>query len=110
VTALFFFLSTHLHENHLLMAIPLLLAVAGRSRALAGLLAAATLASLVNMATHDLVLPRSLPGVLGAAAPASRELTGVELSWTQLVASYANSLLVAAVAGGCALAAWRGRR
>jgi heme/copper-type cytochrome/quinol oxidase subunit 3 len=69
VASSFFFLSTHMHENHLLMAVALLLPVAGRSQSLAWLAAGCSAASSVNMIVHDLELPKLLPGGSGKSPP-----------------------------------------
>jgi hypothetical protein len=62
----FFVLATHMHENHLVLALPLLaLAAPGQPR-VRGVLAAASLASLANMLLHDPYLTHlarsALPG------------------------------------------------
>ncbi len=49
----FFTTSTHMHENHLYPALPFLVLMAGRGRRWVWVLAATSLALLVNMFTHD---------------------------------------------------------
>ena len=65
----FFHLSTHLHENHMFLAIPLALALlpfapAG-DRSLRWLAAGLSLGLLINLALHDLVVPNRFPFTLG---------------------------------------------
>jgi len=103
----FFFLSTHMHENHLLLAIPLLLAVAGRSRSLAWLAALCTLTSFLNMALHDDRLLSLLPEILGGPASASRLFAPFPLSWIQVVGSVANTVFAGIVCVMVYVAAWR---
>jgi hypothetical protein len=112
VVACFFFLSTHMHENHLLLAVPLLLAVAGRQARLAWLAAGCSAASFLNMVLHDPALPLWLPEALARPAEPSQAMAGTQLTWVQLVGSGLNSLLVAVVAIGSFAGAWQrgGRR
>lgn len=100
VAATFFFLSTLMHENHLFVAVPLLLAVAGRDRGLALLAAAASVACFANMFLHDLVVPRALPGWLAAPSPALDVWMRRPYTWLQLLGSFVNTLLVGAVTVG----------
>lgn len=108
--ACFFLLSTSMHENHLFLAIPLLLAVAGRRRALGWLALGCSLAVFLNMFLHDPHLPTRLPGVLGWRSPVRDPALHRPYTWLQLVGSYVDTVLVATVAGGTYLAAWRGAR
>lgn len=107
VSSSFFFLSTHLHENHLFLAVPLLLGVAGRSRQLALLALGCSLAVFLNMILHDLELPYHMPSFLGGSSGVMDPYLGRPYTWMQLVGSYLNTLLVAVVAGGTYLAAWK---
>jgi len=107
VTVTFFFLSTHMHENHLFMALPLLIAVAGRSRSLGRLAVACGLAIFVNMVLHDPELPHRLPGLLSALSPFDDPHLG-RYTWLQVVGSFFNSVLVGAIAYRTCAAAWRG--
>ena len=100
VASWFFFVSTHMHENHLYQALPLLLAVAGRSRALAWLTVGCSVAILLNTTLHDPWLPYALPGALAADSAASNPHLGRPFTQLQLFGSMLNVLLVAAVALG----------
>ena len=102
----FFFFSTHMHENHLFIALPLLLCVAGRSPALAWLAVAASAVCFANMALHDHDLPQLLPGILAEASEHRDGLSKRMLTWTQLVGSYANSLAAGAVTFAIYRQAW----
>ena len=94
ITCAFFFLSTHMHENHLLMAIPFFLAAAGRARSFARLALLATVASFLNMLLHDLDLPFLFPGFLGQPTPASSWFSVHPLTWPQILGSLLNAALV----------------
>ena len=106
-TATFFFLSTHMHENHLFMALPLLLAVAGRDVRGPWLVAGCSAALLVNMALHDPLLPHALPFGLSASSPFGDPHLGRPYTWLQVFGSFFNTLLAGAVACGAYAAAWR---
>lgn len=53
ISAVFFFISTHMHENHLFMVLPFLTALAGRGARFRWFLIAASLGLLSNLALHD---------------------------------------------------------
>ena len=108
VAATFFFLTTHMHENHLFAAIPFLVAVAGRSKRYAWLCAAITLVCLTNLVLHDLEAPYAIP-LLSAPSPvASLHYGGPvsHLTWGQLIGGYANSVLAGVSIGWLYLVAW----
>ena len=106
--ACFFWLSTHMHENHLFMAIPFLLAVAGRSRGLAWLFVAASIASFTNMFLHDLDIPYQLPAPLNAfTGVVDPHMPERYYTWVQYVGSFLNALLVSVVAIGSLWQVWR---
>ncbi len=96
----FFFVSTHMHENHLFQALPLLLAVAGRSRALAWLAAGCSIAILLNTTLHDPWLPYALPGFLSAESGVLDPHLPRPFTWLQRIGSLSNTLLVASLALG----------
>ena len=98
IAAAFFFMSTHMHENHLFLTLPLLLVVAGRSARFARLAVACSLAIFLNELLHDLAIPYALPGILGASAPALNPQTGHPMTWLQFLGSYFNACLVAGIA------------
>lgn len=103
----FFFLSTHMHENHMFIVVPLLLCVAGRSRALAGLTVAASAVCFANMVLHDPNLPLLLPGVLAEASSRPDGIAGRMLTWTQWVGANVNAVMTGAVTLGVYYQAWR---
>jgi len=103
----FFALSTHMHENHLFMAVPFLLAVAGRDGRLLLLAALASLAAFLNMTLHDPLLPQALPGVLAAPSGVIDPHLGHPYTWLQLLGSFANAVLVLGVSAAAYVAAWR---
>lgn len=106
VTCGFFFLSTHMHENHLFMALPFLLAVCGRDRGLMGLAIGASIAVFLNMALHDPDLPYALPGFLSARAPVTDLHLARLYTWTQVIGMFLNSILVCAVTAGAVYRTW----
>ena len=106
-TIAFFFLSTHMHENHLFLAFPLLLAISGRSRGLAWLALGCGLGSFFNLALHDPELPYALPGPLAAPSPIQDPHMQRAYTWVQLVGSYMNALLIGTVTVGTYVLAWR---
>jgi len=109
VTSSFFLLSTHMHENHLFMTVPLLLAVAGRSPRLAWLALGCSAAVFFNQVLHDVDLPYRMPSFLGALSPVIDRHLDRPYTWLQFVGSFFNTLLVAWVAAGTWWVAWRGR-
>ncbi len=85
----FFMLSTHMHENHLFLALPFAIALlpfeAGRGRGFAWLAGLLTVGVLINLATHDPWLaqraPLNLGGSTGVLNPHFRRpYAGVELT------------------------------
>jgi hypothetical protein len=99
-----------MHENHLYMAVALLLVVAGRSRELSVLFAACSVAVFANGFLHDVELPYRLPGILGAVSGTLDPHMQRPFTWLQLVGSFLDSLLVSFVAIGTYVVAWRGPR
>ncbi len=61
----FFMISTRMHENHLFIAIPLLLPLVTAGRRWRWLFAAAGLGVFLNVLLHDLTIPGHLPFTLG---------------------------------------------
>jgi hypothetical protein len=65
----FFMVSTHMHENHLFLAVPLALALVPfdrpGERAFALLAGGLTVGVFLNLIMHDLVIPASFPFTLG---------------------------------------------
>ena len=107
MTASFFFLSTFMHENHMFMLLPMLLAVAGRNRQLAYLSLGAGAVGCLNAVVHDLGLPFLLPGFLARPIDLSWTLLRTSLTPVQLVASYLNSIATALVVFGICRVAWK---
>jgi Gpi18-like mannosyltransferase len=109
ITAAFFFLSTHMHENHLFMALPLLICVAGKDRLGFRLTIAASVAISLNMMLHDPELPYRLPFGLATLSPFTDPHLGRAFTWLQVIGSFADSLLVGGVAVGTFYSSWRRR-
>ena len=101
----FFTLSTHMHENHLFLVIPVLALFAGWGRKWSWLYVIVTLSILTNLATHDLLLGEHVLSKIGGpteffSAPiASYKATGGDLTRTaylsklELGLSYVNSVV-----------------
>jgi hypothetical protein len=106
-SAAFFFLTTHLHENHLFLTLALLVCVAGRDRVVTWLTVGCTVALLVNVALYDLDFPYLLPLGLSAESPFFNAIFGRPFTWLQLIGGTLNAVLVAAVTFGSCLAVWR---
>jgi Gpi18-like mannosyltransferase len=102
----FFFLTTHMHENHMFMALAFLLAVAGRTPALGRLALAASVAVFANMVLHHPPVGRP-GGIFGWPSPVFDPLFHRPFTWLQMVGSYLNTALVAIVAAGTYAVAWR---
>jgi hypothetical protein len=107
--ACFFLFVTGMHENHLFLAIPLLVAVAGRRPGLAWMACGCSLAVLLNMLLHDLHVLNDLPGFLGWPSP-MRGPARRPYTWLQLVGGYFDTALVATLAIATCVAAWRETR
>jgi hypothetical protein len=106
VSAVYFFLTTHLHENHFFLTLGLLLCVAGRSRGLAWLTAGCSVSLLLNMALHDLELPYVLLLGLSAESHVFDSIFDRPFTWLQLIGGSLNTVLVGAVTLGSCVAVW----
>jgi heme/copper-type cytochrome/quinol oxidase subunit 3 len=106
ICSTFFFVTTHMHENHMFLTVALLTCVLGRSRALLWLTVAASLTMLANMFLHDPELPYHLP--FGLSDPTSSlDHAGRPYTPLQVVGPVVNSLLAGAVTAGLCLATWK---
>jgi hypothetical protein len=104
LAAAFFMLATHMHENHLFLALPLLTPLLPRGRAWQLAYVALSVGVLLNLALHDPVLPGLAPfswgGDTGVPRPShGRTFFGVELALVRL----ATALNVCAFAAFAAL-------
>jgi hypothetical protein len=63
----FFMLSTHMHENHMFIVVPLAAPLLLRGRAWRYFFLAASLGILLNLVLHDLVIPEHWPFTIGGA-------------------------------------------
>jgi len=89
VAAAFFMLATHMHENHLFLALPLLAPLLPRGRAWQLAYVALSVGVLLNLALHDPVLPGLAPfswgGDSGVPRPShGRTFFGMELALVRL--------------------------
>lgn len=113
ITASFFYFSTHMHENHLYMTLPLLLAVAGRSSVLTRVTIALSAVCVIGGVLHDNDAPYFFP-ILNAVSPVVNPqyppIPGVPFvpyTWLQLIGSYANAVVVTGTVAVILLLAWR---
>jgi hypothetical protein len=88
----FFMVSTHMHENHLFVALPLLAAALPLGRQWRQLFIAVTLAVLLNLALHDPELPGRWPFTLGGATEVARLSHGRVFFAAELMAVRAANL------------------
>jgi Gpi18-like mannosyltransferase len=107
LSAAFFFLTTHLHENHLFLTLALLLCVAGRDPTLAWLAVGCSVALLLNVALYDLDLPYLLPLGLSAESTVIDPIYSRPFTWPQLIGGFFNAALVGAVTLEACVAVWR---
>jgi hypothetical protein len=107
VSAVFFFVTTHLHENHLFLTLALLVCVAGRDRVLVWLTVGCSVSLLLNMTLHDLTLPYVLPFGLSVESPVIDRIFSRPYTWLQLIGGSLNAVLVGAVTVGSCVAVWR---
>jgi hypothetical protein len=107
ITASFFYLSTHMHENHLFVALPLLLVVAGRSSSLGYVVLAVTVVSTLNGLLHDTDAPYLIPFINAPSTVGNPQHPGIPYTWVQLVGSYANTIATSATVAWIVALAWR---
>ena len=107
ITASFFYLSTHMHENHLFVALPLLLVIAGRSSSLGYVVLAVTVVSTLNGLLHDMDAPYLIPFVNAPSTVGNPQIPGIPYTWVQLVGSYANAVATSATVAWIVALAWR---
>jgi hypothetical protein len=93
----FFMLSTHMHENHLFVALPLLAAALPLGGAWRRLFVGVTLAVLLNLALHDPLLPGLWPFTLGGESGVPRLSHGRVFYRGELLAVRAASVFTVAV-------------
>jgi hypothetical protein len=89
----FFMFSTHMHENHLFVALPLLAAALPLGREWRRLFGWVTLAVLLNLALHDPELPGRWPFTLGGATAVPRPSHGRVFFAGELLAVRAATVL-----------------
>lgn len=103
----FFMLSTHMHENHLFVVLPLLAAAAPAGRSWRRLFVAVTVAVLMNLALHDPEIPGRWPFTLGGANGVPRLSHGRVFYVAELLAVRLATLYTLAVFGAFLLALHR---
>ncbi len=89
----FFMLSTHMHENHLFVLIPLLLPLLPASKTWRWIYGGASLAVFLNLILHDLVIPERWPFTIGGPTGVinrhlNRPFAGVELGMIRLSTAF----------------------
>jgi hypothetical protein len=102
----FFFFSTHMHENHLFMLIPLSALLAIHDRSWRPIMLAAGIVVLVNMALHDMILGERL---FANGRPSSLVYPGTTIHMPQTIRAIGtvNSVLTAMLFVGFARRAMR---
>lgn len=103
----FFMLSTHMHENHLFAAIPLLAMALPAGAAWRRLFAATSVAVLLNLALHDPLLPSRWPFTLGGPTGVARPSHGRSYFAGELFAVRAATGLTLAVYAALGWALYR---
>lgn len=103
VAASFFMLSTHMHENHLFAALPLLAPLLARGRREAWLFAALSAGLLANLVLHDPAVPGCWPFTLGGETAVPRPSHGrvfyaAELLAVRAAVAYNIAVFVALLA------------
>ncbi|MBU1702299.1 MAG: DUF2029 domain-containing protein [Candidatus Eisenbacteria bacterium] len=113
ITLLFFFFSTHMHENHLFMAVPLTCALAGRSRNWAWLAGMMTFAVFLNVILHDYD-PNPMrrityypPFTWGGISPFENLHQHRLFAWGELIGTYLGSLITAGLVMAMFREVWR---
>jgi len=119
----FFFFSVNMHENHLFECIPLLLLVAGRSRAMAIMAGICSSVVVVNFVVHNLDFPYTLRFSLSARSPFVDPYlvydsrlssiihaygTDLHYTWLQIVAIAANTVAVCGLTCATIWFTWKG--
>lgn len=107
IISTFFFFWTHMHENHLFLVVPLLIAVAGRNPRLGALAAVASVCVFMNEILHDPEIPMLLPGWLSASSGTIDPHMQRPYTWLQLWGSMLNPALAALVFVGTMIEALR---
>lgn len=107
IAAVFFYFSTHMHENHFFMVVPLTAALALRSRRWLWLFLGATLAAFLNVLLHDLEVTLVPPFTWGGASPVMNLHLQRPFAWGELIGTYLDAALVTLVVAGIYLETWR---
>jgi Gpi18-like mannosyltransferase len=106
ITGVFFFFSTHMHENHLFMAVPLTAALALRSRRWFWLFLGTTVGVFLNVILHDLEVTLGAPFTWGGVSPVMNLHLERPFAWGELVGTYLDAALIAVVVGGIYVTTW----
>jgi hypothetical protein len=99
----FFMLSTHMHENHLFVALPLLCSLLPCGREYRWLFAAVSAGVLLNLVLHDPAIPERWPFTLGGESGVPRPSHGRSFYWFELLCVRLGAVWNA-IAFGAALA------
>jgi Gpi18-like mannosyltransferase len=113
IMTVFFFFSTHMHENHLFMAVPLTLALAGRSRKWAWFAAVMSFVVFLNVVLHDYDLNPTRrityypPFTWGGVSPVENLHQKRLWYWGELIGTYAGAAVTAGLLAAIFWEAWR---
>ena len=106
ISGVFFFFSTHMHENHFFMAVPLTLALAMRSRRWFWLFIGTTVAAFLNIVLHDLEVTLGPPFTWGGISPVENLHLHRPFAWGELVGTYLGTILVTLAVAGIYFESW----
>jgi Gpi18-like mannosyltransferase len=93
----FFYMMTHMHENHLFALIPLSILLIGGGRSWVWFAVGVAVVTFVNMATHDWAIDRALLWGGGGLSGVIRPDTGRAIALREFVVATGNAVLVTAL-------------
>ncbi len=106
VTASFFILATHMHENHLFLALPLLAAALPLGRPWPAVFAALSVAVLLNLVLHDPLIPGRAPFTWGGPTDWARPSHGRSFFLIEWLSVQAATVFTLVAYAGFAWALW----
>ena len=106
VAASFFILATHMHENHLFLALPLLAAALPLGRPWPAVFAGLSVAVLLNLVLHDPLIPGRAPFTWGGPTDGARPSHGRSFFFMEWLSVQAATVFTLVVYSGFAWALW----
>jgi hypothetical protein len=95
----FFMLSTHMHENHLFIVLPLALPLLVRGPNWRWFYLAATAGVLANLVLHDATIPLHWPFTIGGPSPVINNAFQRRFAWGEIVMIWISTLFNLALFG-----------